>query len=1019
MKLTDLIARLFTQPVSPDNFRMAPHFIDREPLLENLHQAARSTYHYEQLKTEYTQLIDYLRDGSVPAPVFKYGFYGDDLHRDYWKLLAPDPHRWDEFDERVLTFGFGPNTSDYLSASFYTKWLVDWLNTGPDRSQIDGLVTRLAIVEDEQSVWINALLGLSLRYRPDSAIAQWVLARVERFHTANMTAIQKHGPLQYLHLLLQRKPAFAQKHLPDFLALTADYYGKLSLHEDVVRLLLEHDGAYYAPAIATQWAQVTDPGNYRTVQVLLAKHRPGQYQADTPEAARHYLDWLRSRMLASPAYHLLTSWETPSPREPQQLTVLILFGRLLDADPTRARDYIYHWLGDCTRPTASIYTWLTDRLGADSVPYLLQGLKLVQQGSSYEVNDVTETLFRLMGRFPESGHLPQFWPLTRHKARLTRQLAAVTLAKLGDAAIPEAGKLLTDKKADFRQTGALILSLIKSDAALDLLRTALDDERNDDARDLMLDSLTGLLPVPTTSDELKTAVQGAKKRGKIDAPVFSFLPEADLPPLHWQPTGEPLDGDTLRFLLYRQSRAKDIRPDSEARPLLAMIDRTRSADWAGAVLKRYIDSGADARGKACLTLAGMLGGEAETYVLRAKVTQWADGSRGKMAEYAVQALALIGTNKALRAVEFFTRKYKSKNKNIGAAAEEAFTIAADTLGLAPYDLADSIIPDFGFDGLFRAFAVDNDPWRAFIGTDFKLAFLNEDNKLSKTVPKATSTEIKAEFKEIGQEVRAIVKAQSGRLEQYLVIQRRWPVAGWQSFFMGNPIMFAYTVRLIWGVFDAGQTLLFSFQCQEDQTLLNESGDEIDLTDPERVPDGATVGMVHPLGLSAAQLAYWSGQLADAGLEPIFPQLTRRVVTLPDTDRNLTIDPQFAGVEYGGYGFVGKLDKLGWHRGSVQDAGSIASFYKDFSELGLTAVIGQNGILCVGYYDENAELGNLLFVRTGSIRFGNYMYDDPTKPDDPRLVPMGQVPPIVYSEVLADLLFFRENDQKKTTTQPKP
>jgi len=240
----------------------------------------------------------------------------------------------------------------------------------------------------------------------------------------------------------------------------------------------------------------------------------------------------------------------------------------------------------------------------------------------------------------------------------------------------------------------------------------------------------------------------------------------------------------------------------------------------------------------------LLGDDQTIELLKSKVVQWAENGRGKMAEYAVKAIALSVTNKALQTVEFFSRKYKSENKNIGEAAQQAFAIAAEEMGISAYELTDSIIPDFGFVGLFREFEVNQEPFRAFIDTDFKLAYLNEDGKVLKSPPKNTDKALVKEFKEIGKEIRDIVKSQSSRLKQYLVTQRKWNSEAWQAFFMGNPVMFAYAVRLIWGAFDQDGQLRFTFRCLEDQTLVNQAEEECELS-PEH-----SIGMVHPLRLLA-------------------------------------------------------------------------------------------------------------------------------------------------------------------------
>ncbi len=639
--------------------------------------------------------------------------------------------------------------------------------------------------------------------------------------------------------------------------------------------------------------------------------------------------------------------------------------------------------------------------------FLLENLdkNLNSYSSAFEDSDSLKGYFNLLIITNQSKYEREIWSFLQHKSKKIREMAAITLSKLGERIIPEANKLLNDTKGEVRQIGALILSLIKTDESQRILLEALDNEKNDDARDVILESLSGILPVPKTEEELKERIEKAQKRGNLDNPIEKWLDESQLPTLNWL-SRKAFTANEIRYLFYRQSRTKDIRIDSEAKPMLALIDKSSSHDFAAALLKTYFTNGADAKQKYCLGLGAILGSDDECNSLKSKITQWADAGRGKMAEYAVKALALNGSTKALRAVEFFSRKYKNKNKNIGAAANEAFVIVAEDLNISPYELADSIIPDFGFDGLFKEFEVNDDTYRAYIDNDFKLAYLNEDNKVLKSLPKATSNELKEEFKEIGKEIKDIVKSQSSRLEQYLVIQRKWNTEKWQAFFMGSPVMFAYAVRLIWGIYDTDNQLIDTFRCQEDQTLINLEGDEIEL------PEDAQIGMVHPISLTAEQVTYWTENLYDDDIQPIFPQLTRPVISLNEKDKNLKISRAFQGVQYGGYGFISKMEKIGWNRGSVVDGGWISSYFKDFSDLGFTAIITQQGELCVGYYDGNAELNELMFVRKKAVQFGSYIYDEPSNENDERLMAFGEVLAIIYSEVMADMQFFKENDLKK-------
>lgn len=367
-----------------------------------------------------------------------------------------------------------------------------------------------------------------------------------------------------------------------------------------------------------------------------------------------------------------------------------------------------------------------------------------------------------------------------------------------------------------------------------------------------------------------------------------------------------------------------------------------------------------------------------------------------MAEYAVGALALIGSNKALRSVEFFSRKYRSKNKNIGEAAKNALKTAAEELGISTYELADRIIPDFGFDGLFKVFEANSNEYRAFIDNNFKLAYFDENNKKLKSPPKGTPKELQDEFKEIAKEVRDIVRSQSDRLEQYMVIGRRWNKEEWEKFFLNNPIMFVYALKLVWGEFDKQGKLLQTFYCSEDTSLINLEDEEISLE------EDSFIGMVHPLHLAVQDTKNWQDKFYEMGIETIFEQMNRPVFDLEEKEKSTLSSSRFHNRKVDARSTVGYFEKLGWKRGSVVDGGMVSSYCKSFEDAGIDAIIETEGIF-MGYYDyDDCHLGRLYFVKTGSVSFGNYAYNEPSNEKDERLLVFEKVPAIIYSEVIGDL-----------------
>ncbi|MBC8109672.1 MAG: DUF4132 domain-containing protein, partial [Verrucomicrobia bacterium] len=374
-----------------------------------------------------------------------------------------------------------------------------------------------------------------------------------------------------------------------------------------------------------------------------------------------------------------------------------------------------------------------------------------------------------------------------------------------------------------------------------------------------------------------------------------------------------------------------------------------------------------------------------------------DGSRGKMAEYGVVALALIGSNKALRTVEFFSRKYKNKYSNIGTAALNALQVAADELGMDMNELADSIIPDFGFENMYKTFSVGSEEFRAFVNKDFKLTFLNEDGKILKSLPKNTAKELAEEFKEIGKEIRDVVKSQSSRMELYLVIQRKWQAEKWQSFFVGNPIMFVYATHLVWGAFDITGKLTETFYCSEDTSLLNVNDEEISL------PEDAQIGMIHPLLLSEAEKNTWIQKFYELEIESVFPQLLRPVVKLALKEATLTESEEFSKIKAEPMPIKGAFKGYGWVAWGVEDHGDISSFAKNYTEMGVRAMIDTGGGLFLGYDGDGmeAEFGSFYFKKISD------------KWDEPNLA-FGEVPEIVYSETVSELrqIIPKEEETKK-------
>jgi hypothetical protein len=66
------------------------------------------------------------------------------------------------------------------------------------------------------------------------------------------------------------------------------------------------------------------------------------------------------------------------------------------------------------------------------------------------------------------------------------------------------------------------------------------------------------------------------------------------------------------------------------------------------------------------------------------------------------------------------------------------------------------------------------------------------------------------------------------------------------------------------------------------------------------------------------------------------------------------------------------------------------------------VLGLDGMFIGVGVDDSITLREAWFVKGGSVSTGGYTYDEPSSGDDPRVIAFGDVPPIVFSETMAEL-----------------
>lgn len=621
---------------------------------------------------------------------------------------------------------------------------------------------------------------------------------------------------------------------------------------------------------------------------------------------------------------------------------------------------------------------------------------------------------RLAGELNPESVESDLWPLLAHKSRPVRDAAAGTLARLGESRLSKAKELWSVRRADARIATVTWLQTLSTPAAATELKSRLEEEEADDVRDAILLALDKISGGTVKADPKELRARIEKTVAKLAGPPADWLDPKQLPAAMLK-DGSRLSSEWLLYLLYRQSRVKEMRADIEARPVFAMLDRQTTGDLALSVVQAFFGSKADADDRWAMAFAALVGNDRLVPVFARQIKDWADSMRGKLAEYAVQALALLGTDSALLAVDAMAIRYRSKNKNIGKAATEAFAEAAAARGLTVEELGDLVVPWLGFKpGETRTVNTGKLNIEARINNDFKLVFRDATtNKKISKVPDSVSTEIKDEFKELSAGLKEAVKSQLLRMETLMVRQFRWPAARWQELYLQHPLLLPFAQRLVWGTYDSTGKLTGTFRALEDQSLTN-SADE-----PFTIPTDGLVGITHPLELGVETRQAWLKHLADYDIVPPFAQLERPVVTVKPDQKPVKFGKEVAGTSLNGMTFKGRAERLGWGRGSVCDGGGINFYLKTFPAADVDVFLETEGMYVGIDMYTDITLGKIFFTKHGSVQIGGYTYDEPGDQQDARLVPFGEAPAIAFSEAMGDLSRIAGKDKltaEETTEQ---
>lgn len=593
-------------------------------------------------------------------------------------------------------------------------------------------------------------------------------------------------------------------------------------------------------------------------------------------------------------------------------------------------------------------------------------------------------------------------------------------------------KLLSSKKAAEREIAIRVLAKWDSGKYAPMLTQSLEKEKNGKVRTL----LETVLHVSsgenaggkalTQEDMVKELHKGGKKRSLAWAyeTPFSVVHKKD---------GQEASEEYLQaiFLSYSSMSPCGVSPTAAA--LAQALDEKEFAVYANELFDKWMEAGAESKKRWVLYAASIHGGDDIIKKLQHQIQEWPQAARGAIAAEAVQALALNPRPQALLIVDGISRKFKFKQ--IKAAAGKALEFAAAQLNITTEELADRIVPDLGFnENMERVFDYGERKFTVTITTALEIEVFDESGKKLKNLPapgKRDDEEKAAaayeEFKQMKKQMKATVSSQKMRLEIALSTGRQWSVEAWKNLFVKNPVMHQFATGLIWGVYE-DRKLVSTFRYMEDGSFNTEDEDEFELPEETGAREAqeqaagqqtsgqgaaaSLIGLVHPIELSADSIKTWKEQLEDYEITQPIEQLDRPVYYRTKEEENQKSLERFGGCILNDLSLGGKLQALGWYRGSVQDAGGFYSYYREDKELALGVELHFSGSY-VGGENEDVTVYEARFYSTGGvvlaenggtmvtggIKRGSYVYDEA---NDSNSYFLKDVPERYFSEIVLQL-----------------
>lgn len=355
--------------------------------------------------------------------------------------------------------------------------------------------------------------------------------------------------------------------------------------------------------------------------------------------------------------------------------------------------------------------------------------------------------------------------------------------------------------------------------------------------------------------------------------------------------------------------------------------------------------------------------------------------------------ALAATSSPTAVGQLSRLKSRAKHASTRKQLARALDAAADKTGMSAAEMEEVAVPTCGLSevGAHRLQLGDiTAVLEVSGGSKAQLTWIRPDGKKLKSAPAAVKENFAAELKALKQSEKEIAKllpAQRDRLEQLFLQERTWSFSDFRTRYLDHPLVGILGRRLIWRFSDGTEA---SDGIWLDGQILDDQDQPLSWIGPQ-----TRVALWHPLTCGLEQVRAWRDWLDRHQVRQPFKQAYREIYILTDAERRTdTYSNRFAAHIIRQHQFSALCQQRGWRyslQGQWDSANTPTLHLPQWNlrvEFWVEAVAGR---------DEASGHGIYLHLSTDQVRF--YRGDDV----DP--MPLADVPPLVFSEVLRDVDLF--------------